>query len=1061
MQRRLEKNILSDMQTVFPIWFWRIWICGFVLICDAGVQVARGSQVSVLVTNVHQIRLLASQNPRTNYSIHLTADVLWAYSRQGNFVLRDDSGAEELQMDLQGTSLEAGQRVTLGGNGTIAPLESGFRIGAVGAVVDNNGVHGMVEKSGAVFLTAGLNPLRLEWFNGVEKYGLRVEYEGPGTSRQEVPDSALFRIQTNVDSATSNRTNGLDFICTEAPAQILPDFNSTPVLKTGRVSNFDLSVITRPEHVAICFTGFIRVPEDGLYSFFLTSDDGSRLLVGRPTLQVSVIGSSPLPEPELLLVGQKLADDESGRWGEIEGNVTFASDGPNGLTLEMTTETGRVRAEIGDDTGLSPASLLNHRIRAVGFCQGAQTSDGRKVLGLLLVPGRKEITVAEPPSMIGAASQTNAAGLPLLTSAAQVHHLTREEAQRGYPVKIRGVITLVQPEHQAFTIQDGTRGIYVVDASESRSIQPSIGEFLEVAGTTDPSLFAPVVNATAVHYLGAGNLPEPIHPARDQLVNGSLDAQYVEIQGILSSIQPDGVILLTEDGRIKCDLRVVGLSASDLSRYEDALIRVRGCFQANWDYVTHKVKTDEIRVYGAHISVDQAAPGDLFSMPRKPASALFLFDPQASVFQRVKVSGQIIHVQDTECFMMDGDTGLRFITKRPEKLTAGDLVEVVGFPEFNPASPVLREGVVRVTGHADLPKPKPLGPDDLAAANLDSTLVLVQAILVNQRTTAGGQILEMRAGLRPFLASLPVVDDSISTIPAGSLLELTGTSAHQNSGQDTGAFSLLLNSAKDVVVLARPPWWTLEKLFVILGALACVLAVTVLWITQLRRKVDQRTAELEVQIRERQRVEQQHAMEQERARIAQDLHDELGSSLTEITMLGVRARSGSTPLETRGKYLEQIAEKSRQMVGALDEIVWAMNPTHDSVASMISYFSLYAERFLGLANITWQLEGPIEPDDHAVDSRHRHQLFLAFKEALTNIVRHSGATEVRLSFQVDRGQMCLTVTDNGHGWVGNGHAPGMDGVANMRMRMEKMRGRFDVSSKAGEGTVVHFELPFH
>ena len=146
---------------------------------------------------------------------------------------------------------------------------------------------------------------------------------------------------------------------------------------------------------------------------------------------------------------------------------------------------------------------------------------------------------------------------------------------------------------------------------------------------------------------------------------------------------------------------------------------------------------------------------------------------------------------------------------------------------------------------------------------------------------------------------------------------------------------------------------------------------------------------------------------------------------------------------------------------ALDEIVWAMNPTHDSLASMLSYFSLYAERFLGLANIAWRLEGPFKPDDHVVDSRHRHELFLAFKEALTNIVRHSEATEVRLNIQVERGQVRLTIADNGRGWAELDQMDGMDGVANMRTRLEKLGGRFEINSKAGEGTIVRFELPFH
>jgi signal transduction histidine kinase len=1014
----------------------------------------------MVVTNVHQIRLLAEQNPQTSCALSLEGDVWWANPAQGEFVLKDDSGAEELQVDLPGQTVSPGQRVRLTGIGTIMPLGDGFRIGVKGPVVDNDGVHDMVEKSGAVYLSSGLNPIQVDWFNGVKEYGLTVEYQGPGLPRQKIPAAALFRMLPDPATGSTNPVSGLDYICCEAPDEILPDFNSAPALKTGVVDHFDLQVMTRPEHVGLRFRGFLQIPRDGLYTFYLTSDDGSRLYIGKPSFQMQVLGSSTWPPPQLLQVGQLLPRGENGQWGEVEGKVTFASSQPDGLKLELSTETGRARVEIADASGLTPAQLLNHRLRATGFCQSTYASDGREVLGIVLVPGGDQITLLDPPLAAAENISTNAAGLPLLVNAAQVHRLKREEAQRGYPVKIRGVITSTLPEHQAFTLQDTSSGIYVVDFSESRSDPPHVGEFIEAEGVTDPSLFAPVVDARHVHYLGVGNLPEPVHPTRDQLINGSMDAQYVEIQGILSSVQPDGVILLTADGRIKCDLRVVGLQPQDLVRYEDALIRVRGCLFATWDYVTHQVKMDEIRIYGAHITVDQPAPADLFSTPAKTVSSLLLFDPQASMFQRVKVSGQIIHVRDSECFMTDGNNGIRFTTKYPTNLDVGDRVDVVGFPEFSFASPVLREAVVRVTGHADLPAAKLLGPDDLVRPDLDSTLVQVKAVLVNQRNTMAGQTLEMRMGLRSFLAWLPVADEKTRAIPVGSLLALTGTLSSQGGSQDVASFGLLLNSPADIVVLARPPWWTLEKLFVMLGALACVLAVTVLWISQLRRKVEQRTAELEIQIQERQRVEQRHAMEQERARIARDLHDELGSSLTEITMLGVRAQSNSTLLETRGKYLEQMGDKARQMVTALDEIVWAMNPTHDSLASMVSYFSLYAERFLGLANIAWRLEGPIKPDDQVVDSRLRHQLFLAFKEALTNIVRHSGATEVRLSIQREQGQIRLTIADNGRGWAGAGQAEGRDGVGNMRTRLEKLGGRFAVESKTGEGTVVRFELPF-
>jgi signal transduction histidine kinase len=1041
------------------MWLYRASVYLALVLAGFSGEKALYGQPSAQVTNVSQIRLLATQTPETSYSIHLEGDVWWANPSRDRFVLKDDSGAEELEMDLQGISLKQAHKIRITGDSTITPTGAGFRLGAKGPVVDNDGVHSMVEKSGAVFLRAGLNPLCVEWFNGVEKYGLTVEYQGPDLPRQKIPDSALFRFEPAGGSGGSNRVNGLDFICSEVSGEILPDFNPSTALKTGTVSNFDLRVMTRPEHVGLCFTGFLDVPRDGLYTFYTTSDDGSLLFVGKPSLQLTVIGPASYPKPRPLTLGQTLRPGDDRQWVEVKGKATFVAANPDGLMLELSAGTGRLRVVVADGSDLSPALLLNRRIRATGFCQSGRDSDHQEVPGVLLVPGSYEIEVLEPHPVLADHQRTNAAGLPLLLSAGEIHRLKREEAQRGYPVNIRGVVTSVLPEHQAFTFQDSSRGIYVIDYSESRSDSPRIGEFLEVEGVTEAREFAPIVNASHVRSLGIGHLPEPIRPTRDQLMNGSLDAQYVEIQGVPTSVQPGGVTLLTPDFRIKAELRVNGLKPPDIKLYEDALIRVRGCLFATWDYVTHQVRVGEIRINGADITVDQPAPADLFSTARKAISDLFLFDPQASVFQRVQVSGQIIHIRDTECFMMDGHNGVRFVAKHPADLQVGDLVDVVGFPELSVVSPVLREAVARKTGHAALPNAKFLNADDLTRAGLDSTLVRVKATLADQRTTSSGQILEMRISPRSFVARLQGAAPTVQGIPSGSQLDLTGTYASQGVGPDFASFELLLNGPADIAVLARPPWWTLEKLLVMLGALACVLAVTVLWITQLSRKVEQRTAELEVQIQQRQRVEQQHAMEQERARIARDLHDDLGSGLTEITMLGARARTVSAPVETRSGYLEQMCNKARQMVSALDEIVWAMNPTHDSFASMVTYFSLYAERFLGLANISWQLEGPTGPDDRAVNSRHRHQLFLAFKEALTNIVRHSGASQVRLKIQVERDQVCLTVTDNGRGGAGGGQTDQRDGVTNMRARLEKLGGRFEIKSQAGQGTTLRMTCP--
>jgi signal transduction histidine kinase len=375
----------------------------------------------------------------------------------------------------------------------------------------------------------------------------------------------------------------------------------------------------------------------------------------------------------------------------------------------------------------------------------------------------------------------------------------------------------------------------------------------------------------------------------------------------------------------------------------------------------------------------------------------------------------------------------------------------------------LCEAEARKIGQAALPEAKKLSPDDLVRAGNDSTRVKIEALLAGVKQTETNQVLEMQAGPWRFPARLNAPTDPARLLRAGSQLELTGVYVASGGTRaldgNVASFDLLLNTPADIQVLAQPSWWTLPKLLVIVGVLACVLAGMVLWITQLNRQVEKRTAEVETQIQNRQRVEHQREIEQERARIAQDLHDELGSGITEIGMLAARAKSASAPDEKRNKHLDQMGGKAREMVTALDEIVWAMNPMHDSLASLVSYFCLYADRFLGLANITWRLEGPTGPADQVVDSRHRHQLFLAFKEALTNVVRHSGATKVRLGIQVEPEELLLSIADNGRGLPLDARTVKMDGVANMRARIEKLGGRFEIAGEAGQGTTVRFHVP--
>ena len=171
---------------------------------------AAAGPADLWLTNICQLQQV-STTP-VNYQIQLEGNVWWASPDAGTVVLEDATGAAELETDLAAPAAQAGERVRLTGNGTVKKTGRGYRIGVRGPVVDNNGVHEMVEKSGAVFLKAGWQPLQIDWFNGVEKFGLVVEFAGPNLPRQKIPAAALFR----KESGTTNLVSGLNYICCAA-----------------------------------------------------------------------------------------------------------------------------------------------------------------------------------------------------------------------------------------------------------------------------------------------------------------------------------------------------------------------------------------------------------------------------------------------------------------------------------------------------------------------------------------------------------------------------------------------------------------------------------------------------------------------------------------------------------------------------------------------------------------------------------------------------------------------------------------------------------------------------
>ena len=207
------------------------------------------------------------------------------------------------------------------------------------------------------------------------------------------------------------------------------------------------------------------------------------------------------------------------------------------------------------------------------------------------------------------------------------------------------------------------------------------------------------------------------------------------------------------------------------------------------------------------------------------------------------------------------------------------------------------------------------------------------------------------------------------------------------------------------------------------------------------------------------RVERQRAVERERARIAQDLHDDLGTSLTQISMLSALANQEYTPANEARELIQQVRGRAREMVTALDEIVWAVNPKNDSLPELVNYLAHFAEEFFRPTPIRCRLEIPEHVPAHSLSAETRHHLFLACKEAVNNAARHSGATQVTLRAQLGAQEFVISVEDNGHGFQTDkavGRAG--NGLTNMRKRMEQIGGHAEVRSTPGRGTIVAFHL---
>lgn len=644
-------------------------------------------------------------------------------------------------------------------------------------------------------------------------------------------------------------------------------------------------------------------------------------------------------------------------------------------------------------------------------------------------------------------------GAAPIASVRELRAISGEDAKLKLPVRVRGVVTLMEPQRTAF-IQDGDEGTFLHLRSGHEDLRP--GQIVEAEGVTYAGLYVPGVEPTTIRIVGEGPLPPPRPVTFEQLASGVFNYEWVEVRGIVRSFResPDGrtvLALALGDGRLEVLANSADPAAAE--RLIDARIRLAG-LAAGFINDRRQLVAPHLRVTDfSGVEVETPAPTEPFALPVTPVAQLLRFHPEGVPGHRVKVSGVVTHhLPGQALFLRDDQRGLLVETTTGPTLAPGDQVEALGFAEMGAFSAVLRDAVFRRGEPGDKPAPVAASAKEILRGTHDADLVTLDAQVVDVLRGANEFTLLLREDEIGFHARLGGEESArLGAVRPGSRVRLIGVArATQPDFPNTGfsarqrSFEILLRTPDDVAVLRAPSAWTARRLAAALGLLALVAAVALAWVALLRRRIAAQTAI----IRDQARAE---AALEERERIAREFHDTL-----EQELVGLMLRLDAASVKVTEPKPRELLDGARRLVQGVQagarSLVWNLRQPALDVASLPEAI---AQTVADLREGR-QIEVKTEGETRRLPGVIEHELLRVAQEAVTNAVKHGHAPHIDIAVGYSPQEVRLTVSDDGRGFdpERDGAKPGHFGLLGMRERMKKLGGKLTIASRPGSTTLA-------